>query len=70
MIGRNQDVDAASNDLLGGVLVKSLGARVPAHDDAVERLADDRVVGRLDDCGQMPRGLRGLFAPRDVPSNL
>jgi PAS domain S-box-containing protein len=45
-----------------------LGACVPARDRAVERLADDRVVGGLDDRGQptltIPEELDGFLARR------
>ena len=38
-----------------GVAEQALGRRVPALDHAVERLADDRVVRRLDDRGEQAR---------------
>ena len=48
------------------VAEEPLGPGVPRADDAVERLADDRVVGRLDD-GRQPRlGLLGPPALGDV----
>ena len=39
----------------GGVAEQPLGGRVPALDDAVERLADDRVVRRFDDRREQAR---------------
>jgi hypothetical protein len=38
--------------LRGAVAEDALGAEVPGADDAVERLADDRVVGGGDDGGE------------------
>ena len=45
------DREGPSDPLLGGVAVEPLGARVPAHDDAGEVLADDGVGRRLDTTG-------------------
>ena len=46
-----QPRDRLSDHLRRGVAKDALGARVPSADDAVEVLADDRVVGRLDHGG-------------------
>ena len=46
---RNDERDMAAHRLLRGVAEQALGGGVPALDDSVERLADDRIVGRLDD---------------------
>ena len=54
-IGRNDERDVAADRLVRGVAEEPLGAGVPAVDDAVERLADDGVVRRLDDRGQQAR---------------
>jgi hypothetical protein len=44
--------DGLADDLLGRVAEDALGPLVPTGDDAFERLADDGVVGRLDDGGE------------------
>ena len=48
-VGRNDQRDRLADRLGCGVAEHPLGAAVPGHDDAVEVLADDRVVGRFDD---------------------
>src|SRR5205823_9097500 len=53
--------DPAPDDLGGGVAVEPLGTGVPAGDDGVEVLADDRVVGGLDERREM--GERQLRPP-------
>ena len=40
----------------GGVAEHAFGRLVPGRDDAVQILADDRVVGRFDDPGEMANG--------------
>jgi hypothetical protein len=55
MIRRDENRDGLADGLVGGVAEDALGPLVPAHDDAFERLADDGVVGRLDD-GREPVG--------------
>ncbi len=57
---RDDQGDRPADGLLGRVAEEPLGPGVPRADDAVERLADDRVVGRLDD-GRQPR--LGLLRP-------
>ena len=47
--GGNDEGDVAADGLLGGVAEEPLGRRVPALNDAVERLADDGVVRGFDD---------------------
>src|SRR5580700_3421734 len=42
---RNQDGDRLADDFFGRVAEQALGGFVPADDDAVEILADDRVAG-------------------------
>ena len=42
-------LDVAADHLPGGVPVEALSTRVPARDDVIEGLADDRVVRGLDD---------------------
>src|ERR1700722_1973645 len=56
--------------LLGGIAEHVLSALIPALNDAVEVLADDGVVGRSDNCGQVGRCLLGLFALGDVQQHV
>ena len=67
-VGGDDQGDVAADGLLGGVAEQPLGAGVPALDDAVQRLADDGIVGGLDDrCeqagGQQLAGPVALDAP-------
>src|SRR3546814_3876096 len=65
-VGGNQDRHRLPDLFLGGIAEEPLRAAVPACGDAVEVLADDGVVRRLDDGGQaLRRRLRGV-AQRDV----
>ena len=52
---RDQPPDRRADHLGGGVAEHPLGRLVPGLDDAVEVLADDRVVGGLDDGGEAAR---------------
>ena len=52
-LGGDDHVDRAPDRLARGVAVEPLGAGVPARDHAVERGADDGVVGVLDDGGEL-----------------
>jgi len=58
----DEDGDGPADDLVGRVAEDVLGRAVPARDAAVERLADDGVLGRLDD-GLQPV-VRDLRAPQ------
>ena len=51
-IRRNEDRDGPSKRLLGRVSKETLCGVIPTCDRAVERLADDGVVGRLDNSGE------------------
>ena len=65
---RDDQGDRLADGLVGRVAEEPLGPGVPRADDAVERLADDGVVGRLDD-GRQPRpGLLGPLPLGDVPA--
>src|SRR4029450_3668516 len=64
-VGWNDERDQPAPRLGGRVAVEALGAPVPARDHALERLADDRVVRRLDD-GRQPR-TAGLGLARHPP---
>src|SRR5438105_4836236 len=67
MLRRYDDRDVSAYGLLRRVAVHPLCGGVPTRDDAFERLTDDGVVGRLDDCGQEARALlalaQDLFGP-------
>ncbi len=65
--GRDEHLDVTAGDLGGGVPVQPFGARVPAGDDLVEGLADHRVVGGLDDRGQLRGALRRQPSLGHVP---
>ena len=63
---RDDQGDRLADRLVGRVTEKALGPGVPRSDDAVERLADDRVLGRFDDGGQPRADLLGPPALGDV----
>src|SRR5579883_2218664 len=48
-VGRNEDSDGAADHLVRAIAEQSLRAAIPARNGAVERLADDRVLGRGDE---------------------
>jgi hypothetical protein len=50
-LGGNQPTNRLSDDFLGGIPEHSFGGGVPTGNDAVQRFADDRIVGRRDDGG-------------------
>ena len=58
--------DRLADDLLGRVAEQALRALVPAHDGAVETLADDGVVRGFDDGREVLRGSLAVFALADV----
>ena len=55
-VGREQHDDRLADDLPGAVTEHRLGGAVPMGDDAVQVLADDRIVGRFDDRRQPANG--------------
>jgi hypothetical protein len=61
-VGGNDDADRSPDHLLGFPAEHPFGGLVPGDDDSVYILADDGIVGRLDDRGQAERGRvrRGL----------
>src|SRR5580704_4107916 len=63
---RNEDPDRFADDFFGRVTEQLLGGVVPADDDAVEILADDRVAGRFDDAGELLARLHGPALLGDV----
>ncbi len=66
LIGWDKDGDGPADDLLGGVAVEPLGPAVPTGDEAVQVLAVDGVLGRLDDHRQLASGRFRLPPLRDV----
>ena len=65
--------DVTAHGLLGGVAEQPLGGGVPALNDAVQRLADDGVLRRLDDRrqqagGRQPAGISSSKRRRSVTS--
>ena len=60
-LGRYEDGHGLANDLIGFVAEEPLRRAVPAGDDAIEILADDRVVGRLHYGGQPLHGVLGAL---------
>src|SRR5947208_422404 len=57
---RNDERNMFANGFFRGITEDSLRALVPTLDDAVQRFANDRIVGRLDNGGQQPRGAQPL----------
>ena len=52
----NQHANGLPDRLGCGVAEHTLGGRIPRHDDAVEILRDDGIVGRFDDRGETATG--------------
>ena len=69
-IGRDQDPDRPSDHLVLAVEIEALRAGIPARDDAVAVLAEDRVVRRVDDRLGVAcrRRLRRACGPAAQPS--
>src|SRR5580692_11100051 len=65
-VGRNQHRDGFSDNLIGSVAEHATSPFVPARDDAIERLADDRVTRRLYDGRQSEAMLVRLVPFADV----
>src|SRR3712207_5962129 len=65
-VRRDQDGDGLPHRLLDGVPVEPLGRPVPAGDDALEGLAENSVVGGLDDGREPGALLLGPLAFGDV----
>ena len=65
-IGGDQKSNGLSNDLSRGVAEEPFRRAVPRDDRPVEGLADDRVVARVDDRGQVPRVALEPLALRQV----
>ncbi len=54
-IGGNDHADRLADGFGGGVAEHAFGRAVPGGDDAVQILADDGIVGRFDDAGEMSK---------------
>ena len=52
-VGRQQQRDRLADHFCGAVAEHGLGGAVPGGDHALERLADDRVLGRFDDAREV-----------------
>src|SRR6516165_3399681 len=50
---RDDRGDRFTDHFFRGISEQMLGARIPADDGALEILADDRIVGRFDDAGEL-----------------
>ena len=57
-IGRNDHANRLADGFSRGVAEHALGGPIPGSDDAVQVLADDGVVGRFDDSGEVAKGDR------------
>ena len=66
----NEDGDRFANDLFRCVAEQPLGTAIPTGDDAVETLADNRVVRRLDDRCQPLRIQIGALAFTDIDQHV
>src|SRR5205085_1818582 len=65
-IRRDDAADRLADHFLRRVAEHLLGGPVPGHHDAVQVLADDRIVARLDDRGEPVRGAVGTLAPAEI----
>src|SRR5580658_9382343 len=61
-VRRHEHLGRPADDLGCRVAVYPFGARVPARDDAIRRLADDRSIRRKKDRREHPR--RAVIMPR------
>src|SRR5580698_6380724 len=65
---RNKVRDRSTDNLCRLISEDALRAPIPVSDDSVQVLADNCVIGRLDDCCHAIQGKLGLFLFRDVGS--
>jgi hypothetical protein len=56
-VGRDDQPDILSDRLVRSVTEDALCAWIPGHDDALESLADNRIIGRGNDRGKMNRDI-------------
>ena len=66
LVGRFEQRDVSADHFGGRVAIEPLRPGVPARDDPVERLADDRIVRVVDDRGELHPPLFGLPELGDV----
>ena len=52
-LGWNQLGGRFTHDFGGGITVHPLRCTIPAHDDALERITDDRVIRRLNNRAEL-----------------
>src|SRR6185503_6990754 len=57
-IGWDDERNVAADRLVAGVAEQTLGGRIPALNGSIQRLADDRIVGRFDDRREEPGALQ------------
>src|SRR5678816_4408522 len=69
-IGRKEHPDGPADDFLRLVTKGAFGAKVPAGDDGMEILADDRVVGGVDNCRKQAAQLCIAPLVADIASDL
>src|SRR4051794_39307918 len=69
-VRRYQYRDRLADDFFGRIAEQPLRALVPACDDAIEVLANDGVVTRLDDGGEALRKLLVAFALGDIDEHI
>src|SRR5580765_8437907 len=62
----NDDANRPTDRLRGGVAKHPLGAGIPRRDDPVQVLADDGIVGGLDDARQQGACFLELLTVADV----
>ena len=67
VVRRDEQRDRLADRLLGRVSVEARRGRVPRRDHAVERLADDGIVGRFHHGLEVRHGRLGVLQLRDVP---
>jgi hypothetical protein len=58
-LGGDQPIDGRADHLFRRIAKDPLGRCIPGEHGAVERLADDGIVGRLDDRGESSPGQVG-----------
>ena len=68
--GWNQQRDRLADHLLRRITEQPLRARIPARDDAVEVLADDGILGTVDDCCEPLLLLLCLLAFADIDKHV
>src|SRR5258706_10146185 len=65
-VGWNDPADGLADHLRGGVAEDALSRSIPGLNDAVQILADDRIVARLDDRREAPGLQSEVFLGRRI----